>query len=90
MPSDDEPTQPGYDLTTGEQMVLHSISQQIITAKMTVYNLNAALELALKEVKAAEDKFKGVLELLANSHGMGAAQISPDFKRITPAKEPSI
>ncbi len=77
----------GYTLTPGEQMVFASMNQQVLSAKMTVYNLNAALEKALKDVDAMEARFSGALALIANSHGMSQAQLAPDFSRIDPPKE---
>jgi hypothetical protein len=78
---------PGYVLTHGEQNVFASMNQQILQAKIGVYNLNAALEKQLKEVDRLESQFGGALALLANSHGMSQAQITPDFTRIDPPKE---
>ena len=80
-------TDPGYTLTPGEQMGFQSMNQQVLHAKLVVYNLNAALEKALKEVDRAEAQFGGALSFLANAHGMSAAQITPDFSRIAPPKE---
>jgi hypothetical protein len=82
-----EPKDTGYTLTPGEQMGFHSMNQQVVNAKLVVYNLNAALEVALKNVAAAEAQFGGALGFLGNSHGMSACQIAPDFARIAPPKE---
>jgi hypothetical protein len=78
---------PGYTLTPGERNVFASINQQILQAKLSVYNLNATLEKQLKEVERLEAQFGGALMLIANSHGMSQAQITPDFTRIDPPKE---
>jgi hypothetical protein len=78
---------PGYTLTPGERNVFASMNQQILQSKIGVYNLNAALEKQLKEVERLEAQFGGALMLIANSHGMSQAQITPDFTRIDPPKE---
>lgn len=79
-------TENEYQLTPAEQMVFSSLNQQVANAKIVVYNLNAALERALKDVDKAEAQFGGALAFLGNSHGFGSVVITPDFSRITTPK----
>jgi hypothetical protein len=88
-PASPAPADSGYTLTDGERMGFHAMNQQILNAKLVVYNLNAALEQALKEVARVDAQFSGVLGFLGNAHGMSQVQISPDFSRIAPPKEGS-
>ena len=78
------PADTGYTLSPGEQMGFASMNLQVMNAKLVVYNLNAALEKALKEVDRLEAQFSGALGFLANAHGMGQAQLTPDFSRLEP------
>jgi hypothetical protein len=86
MPDEQQPAS-GYTLAPGEQMGFQAMNQQVMNAKLIVYNLNAALEKALKDVERAEAQFGGALSFLANAHGMSQCQITPDFSRIAPPKE---
>jgi hypothetical protein len=83
----DETQSPGYDLSPGERSTAAGLMQQIAAAKLAVYELNCQLEKAQHERDAAEARFQGMLQFLANSHGMSVATLAPDYSRIAPPKE---
>lgn len=71
-----------YKLTDQERRAVALLNQQLANAKVLVFNLNAQLEKALKDVATAEAQWEGALHLLAIANGMDKARISPDFTEL--------
>lgn len=84
MPPAPAPQEVGYTTTPGERAVLAQFNLAALNAKCEIYDLQVALELARAKVTAAQASFIGAITLLANTHGMSTASITPDLTRIIP------
>lgn len=80
-------TESGYTLTAEERTVLLQLNQAVGARKVAIHDLNAQLELAMKERDAAERLFAGAFAMLANSHGMPQGRLAADFTRIDEEKQ---
>jgi hypothetical protein len=71
-----------YVLQSAETAVLQGINLSVLNTKARIYDLQVALEQARADLSTRQAHFTGAVSLLANSHGMSAAQVTPDLARI--------
>ena len=76
--------EPGYTLTAGERAVLAQYNQAIANAKVRAHDLKAELEKVQQATAEAQHAFTGIVTLLAQTHGMQNAMLTPDWSRIVP------
>lgn len=83
-----QPPQPqppaGYTLTFGERAVLQQLNLASLSAKCEVYDLQVQLELAKAKVALTQQVLTGAVTLMANTHGMSNARLTPDMMYIVP------
>lgn len=72
-----------YTLTKEESLAMRKLHAPVVGAKVLVFNLNAQLEEANKQVLATEARLDGAMNLLALSHGMENAKLDSEFKVLT-------
>ncbi|HLG95518.1 MAG TPA: hypothetical protein VKX49_04315 [Bryobacteraceae bacterium] len=78
------PKEPGYTLTSGERAVLAQYNQGVANAKVRIHDLNVELQKAQEAMREAQHGFTGIVTLLAQTHGMQNATLTPDWSRIVP------
>ena len=82
-PENKQQTTSEYALTPPEQAALRSLNTTIVLVKGQIFDLNAALETAQGELRAAEAQYRGALNLLATAHGFDKARLSDDLTKLT-------
>lgn len=81
-----------YALTVPERTAMLAFTNQILNAKMLVYDLQvqkeqleSQLRQALHQVEEWQSRFTGAVMSLGTTHGIDPARINPDLSRITKA-----
>jgi len=72
-----------YELTPGERGVMQAMNMAALNVKAKLCDLYEAVDAAKAELTNAQVKFAGALQILANTHGMSNAVMTPDFAKIT-------
>lgn len=69
---------PSYTLTAGEKASMTALNFAVLNAKAQLRDL-------ADELRHAEKRFEGALQLLGGAHDMPSVRIAPDLSSITPA-----
>jgi len=87
-------TNEGYELTDAERNQVAVVQQQVLLAKSRVYDLNvqreqlaAEIAKAIDALDAAQNQWTAILGFVAGAHGMTAARLTEDLRRIVPREE---
>lgn len=74
----EQPTENTYTLTAGEKAAMTALNFNVVSFKAQLRDL-------ADELRHAEKRFEGALQLLGGAHDMPAVRIAPDLSSISPA-----